>query len=124
MNLEKNHKILPISKFAGHPVYQELHNKCIIRYNDDVKFRQNCNESSAMVLKGYTTHITPSMLDTAAQYILGELPFYMDTPNLLDVNFSFLTYHLSTEFFTNLYQNERGNFISQNQGHVILKFVI
>lgn len=114
-------KIVTISKVSQNPIYCRLYNLCLEKYADDINFQQSCQNASSLVLKSYTTNVTPSMLDMASKYLLGELPFYLDTPQILGVNSSLFVYHESIEFFINLYKNRTQNFVASNQGHLILK---
>ena len=120
---ERHKKTLLISHFSNNPIYCDLYNRCSERYLNDHQFKKTCNDSSAVVLRNYTANIETSILDVAAKYVLGELPFYMDTPKLLNVNSSLLVYHLPISFFTNLYKTNTDNFVAFDQGHLILKFI-
>lgn len=118
---ERKARTLLMSEFYESPVYRRLYDKCSKRYAEDADFKQRCHNASRVVLQHYTDNVTPTMLDTAAQYLLGELPFYIDTPQLLGVNSSIFVYHEYVEFFATFFKSER-YFVGENQGNLALKF--
>ena len=119
---DRRKKVLHISEFSENPVYCALYEKVCKRYDHDVVFKEKCHNSSAIVLKSYALDVTSSALNIASKYLLGELPFYMDVPKMLCVNSSLTVYHQHVDFFANLFINRESNSISDNQGHLILRF--
>ncbi|CAL7961546.1 Cyclodipeptide synthase [Gammaproteobacteria bacterium] len=115
-------KIIALSgKLPENNIYKKLHDVCLERYKQDEAFRQKCMESSKMVLENYGGAVVDSSLDIAINYLLGELPFYLDTPRMLNVNSSLLVYHKAIPFFTDIYQDREKNLIADTQGHLILE---
>jgi len=116
----KNNKIIMVSNFAKNSTYCEIYNACLARYTNDADFKRKCQEASGYVLRGYTSDVSSHLLDIAAKYLLGELPFYLDSPRILSVDSSLLAYHEGIDFFVNLYKNNNSGFVAGNQGHLIL----
>ncbi len=115
-------KIIAVaSKLPENSVYHELHDVCIERYNTDPEFKQNCMLATAVVLDKYVSNVTQSALEIAVNYFLGELPFYMDTPRMLNVDSSVVVYHKPISFFVDLFKDRQLNSIANNQGHIVLE---
>jgi cyclo(L-tyrosyl-L-tyrosyl) synthase len=114
-------KIITISKVSQNMAYCGLYNACLEKYTHDMDFKKTCQAASSMLLKSYTSNVTEQMLDVASKYLLGELPFYIDTPGILGVKTSLFVYHESIDFFVNLYANRRQYFVVDIQGHLVLK---
>jgi len=108
-------------KLPENQVYKDLYNSCLKRYNQDPEFKQKCLAACKEVLKNYTDSISDFVLETAFNYLLGELPFYLDTPSMLGVNSSLLVYHKAIPFFIDLYRDREKNLVATNQGHLILE---
>lgn len=113
-------KIVIIENFLEDKKYLEVYNSVIEKYHNDILFKKNCREATEMVLKGNSSFVTELMIDTAVNYLLWELPFYVNSPKILSVSSSLIVYHKNIKFFTNLYKKREENFISNNQGHVII----
>ena len=121
LNITNSNKLVMISKFSKNHVYHELYDSCLKKYVNETDFKQRCFSASELVLKNYTINIIPSMLDMSSKYLLGELPFYINTPKILGIDSSLLVYHENIEFFVDLYKNRDKNLVDNNQGHLILK---
>jgi len=106
-------------KLPPSPAYSEIRNKFLDKFNTDEDFKKSCMESSKEVLRSYSRDVDNASLEVAANYLLEEIPFYIDTPAMLNVPSSLMVYHKAIPFFTSLYKDRKNNFISFNQGHLI-----
>jgi cyclo(L-tyrosyl-L-tyrosyl) synthase len=119
LKVSVENKIITVSSCSKITAFKELYHICMNRYDVDEEFKKDCTEAASGVLRGYTKNVTQDMLDTSAKYLLGELPFYLDTPKIVGVNTSTFVYHENVDFFTNLYKDRIKNHVSENQGHTI-----
>lgn len=115
-------KIITLSgRLPENHVYDEIYSACLERYNQDPIFKQECLIACKDFLVNYTDIISDAVLENALKYLLGELPFYLDTPKMLRVNSSLIAYHKAVPFFVDLYKDRKKNFVANNQGHLILE---
>ena len=115
-------KIVALSgKLPGGDLFNAIREACRKRYTHDPEFKQKCLSSSKEVIKNYSADVNDAMLEVAAVYLLEEMPFYLDTPGMLDVPTSLMVYHKAIPFFTDLYKDREKYLVSHNQGHLILE---
>jgi tRNA-dependent cyclodipeptide synthase len=120
--IKEDKKIIIIDQFLENDKYMDVYSKVLKKYHEDTNFRKQCRASTRLVLKSKTNEITNTMIDIASNYLLWELPFYIDTPKILSVDTSLLVYHKEITFFTNLYKNRDNAFVVEKQGHLIVHF--
>lgn len=117
---ESLEKIIAMNgKLPNSPAYSDIKDRFLEKFNTDKSFKELCLESSKEVLKSYSKNVDSASLEIAANYLLEEIPFYIDTPAMLNVPSSLMVYHRAIPFFTSLYKERKNNFISFNQGHLI-----
>jgi len=118
---ECQEKIIALSgKLPDGSLFNAIREACTKRYKHDLEFKQKCLSSSKEVIKNYSADVNDAMLEVAAVYLLEEMPFYLDTPSMLDVPTSLMVYHKAIPFFTDLYKDRAEYLVSNNQGHLIL----
>jgi|GEM_PF-1308949 len=119
---EMSRKIALVSSFISHPVYCNLHKICSKLYEEDNSFRNECRNLARAALRSYTPDNEESALDLASGYLIGELPFVLNTPELFEVPSSLMVYHQRIDFFANVYKSTGYGLLSHSQGHIVLKF--
>lgn len=103
--------------------YQHKLHVCEQAYHTHASFRKACHEAARWVLQNHISSeasVTPAMLETAARYLLAELPLFIDSVSIFGQPTSVFCYHQSTAFLQQLYE---GNFpvpVSPGQGFVRL----
>lgn len=117
-------KIITISDhLSKNPIYNQLHQACLKKYDEDSFFKKTCLNVSKIVLSNYTDLITDQKnLEIAVQYLLAELPLYLNTPDILMVPSSLFVYHEKLNFFYDLYNTRTNELLANNQGHLIVTF--
>lgn len=118
------YKVITISDLtSNNTIYQEIHRKCKFKYENDLKFKEECQKASEAIFGSSFNHENEQKkLDIAVQYLLGELPLYFDTPRILGTESSLVIYHQNIDFFVNLYK-VHDELLSTKQGHLIVKFM-
>lgn len=113
-------KILLISHLYENPHYIELYEYCKNLFRSNSSFRDDCLNASEQILLGKTDHITRELLNVSVQYLLEELPVWIDTPYILGIPFSVFVYKDLSEFWCNLF-NKYG-LVSDNQKILVKSF--
>lgn len=92
--------VLQVSDFERNPVYERVRAVATTAFDSDPAFRSACLDMAAKAVldrlrtvHGSSAPITTEQAEHAATYILAELPFFLQTPSLLDVEESLLAYH-------------------------------
>ena len=116
-------KLITISEpLSNNEMYKMIHQKCIDQYKYDPVFKKQCLKASESIFgNSYDPATGDTKLEIAVQYLLGELPLYLNTPEILGVKSSLFIYHDKIDFFVNLYTGHH-KLLSANQGHLIVKF--
>ncbi|EJF94646.1 hypothetical protein ME9_00959 [Bartonella taylorii 8TBB] len=100
-NLEKPFRILDFSQYKQNENYKILKSKAIDLYKTNQKFSELCTKMSiqavgcrAKSVKLSTEEIKGlETTDISIEYIFNEVPFYVNTPCLLNRESSVLAYH-------------------------------
>jgi cyclo(L-tyrosyl-L-tyrosyl) synthase len=88
--------------------YMEFYKLYEQMYENDKNFREGCLLTSKYVLNDKRDLVTVSQEDlyTAVKYFLAELPLYLNTPDILDINSSLFVYKdLPKDFLNKIYNN-------------------
>jgi cyclo(L-tyrosyl-L-tyrosyl) synthase len=115
-------KMITIEASEKNLNYVNLYQACVSKYENDPVFKEKCLSASTFILEKYTNNAGPKMLHESVKYLLGEIPFYLNTPKILNINSSLFVYHEKVDFFTELYSDRTNNLLSDQQGHLILNF--
>ncbi|MEJ8642391.1 tRNA-dependent cyclodipeptide synthase [Streptomyces sp. MS1.HAVA.3] len=90
-------RVRALSEFQSNPVYQLLHRRVLHFLETDDEFRKGC-EKMALHFVGSKLpegeSITDEQLQVCFDYMAAELPFFVDTPSILDVPSSVAAYHV------------------------------
>lgn len=91
----KNIRIFNFLDKKDDETYITLKNKIIKIYSENKEFFYACRNMTYQAIKGKIgeLNITDEIIDNAVKYIFNEMPYYLDTPNLLQVSSSIFCYH-------------------------------
>jgi cyclo(L-tyrosyl-L-tyrosyl) synthase len=96
--------------------YKKIYEECLAQFDQCEKFRNGCMSTSSWILQSYSKHhkIESAETNVAVKYFLKELPLFLDTPSILNVESSLFVYHKIPFFLQSLYLSN--TFISNDQG--------
>ncbi|WP_199563587.1 MULTISPECIES: tRNA-dependent cyclodipeptide synthase [unclassified Streptomyces] len=93
-------RVVSISDFADDPTYRKFKAAGEEAFRADTAFRSSCLEMAQKAIlgrlrtvHGSTEPVSESQAAHAAEYVLAELPFFLETPTVLGVEESLLAYH-------------------------------
>ncbi|WP_406604178.1 tRNA-dependent cyclodipeptide synthase [Bartonella gliris] len=127
-NLEKSFRILDFSQYKQSENYKILKSKAIDLYKTNSKFNELCTKMSIQAVGhraksvGLSTEEIKSLETTniSLEYIFDEVPFYVNTPSLLNIESSVLAYHREWPVGELLLSNEQPLCVDRQQGHGIV----
>jgi cyclo(L-tyrosyl-L-tyrosyl) synthase len=119
--IEAEELIVTISKLTSNSAYNDIHNKCIERFKHDESFKLGCLSTSEKILSSITDDrkIEETSRGIAVNYFIHELPLFLNTPEILGLNFSIFIYHNPPPYLKSMYQTDLS--ICQNQGFMAIK---
>ncbi|HIF0302627.1 TPA: tRNA-dependent cyclodipeptide synthase [Legionella pneumophila] len=121
-DIDANKLIIDMDYLENNEAYIELKKKCYALYNENPEFQKECDQCTGWVLNGHAVkdlHLANENI--AVQYILNEMPLFMDTPSILNTASSLFSYHQTPQFINYLYNDHRKNkFVALNQGYIEL----
>ncbi|WP_233402114.1 tRNA-dependent cyclodipeptide synthase [Marinomonas ostreistagni] len=95
-------RVIKFSDFYESEDYINVRKEVEEAYQNDALFRRSCLDMSRQAILGRLrgvgqdeNHLEEDNIDLALPYIFAELPFYLNTPSILDVSKSTLIYHRS-----------------------------
>ncbi|MGE6333758.1 tRNA-dependent cyclodipeptide synthase [Stenotrophomonas sp. NPDC077659] len=121
-------QLIEFSDHFENTAYKKLRKMAQNEYDEHEEFRTACDAMSdcaiASRVRATTTPSTsplPKPRGVATEnYILTEIPFYLNTPVILDVRSSTLIYHRKWPIGDQLFNNRFRIAIDRNQGHGIV----
>ncbi|MGW5341604.1 tRNA-dependent cyclodipeptide synthase [Streptomyces sp. NPDC004050] len=90
-------RVRALSEFDSNPVYQLLHRRVRRFLETDDEFRRGREEMALRFVGPKLPEgesITAGQLQVCFDYLAAELPFFVDTPSILDVPSSVAAYHV------------------------------
>ena len=114
--------ILTFSQISSNENYKKIYRKCLEQFDQCESFRNGCVQTSSWILENNSKIKNQEKLnfDIAVKYFLNELPFFLDTPSILNVPSSLFIYHEIPKYLELLYSSN--DFISPEQGFLKVKF--
>lgn len=119
---EAQNLIVDMAKLEGNEVYMALKAQGLEVYHRDGLFQSECDKCTNWVLSGHDAR-SWSLKNTsiAVQYVLAELPLFMNTPAILNKPSSLFAYHQTPDFIRYLYtKHSKNKLVADNQGFVAL----
>ncbi|MER7763298.1 tRNA-dependent cyclodipeptide synthase [Streptomyces sp. NPDC097619] len=117
-------RVRGLSEFQEDPVYKLLHRRVLHFLEADPEFRKGC-ERMALHFMGTKVpegeSITTEQLQVCFDYIAAELPFFVDTPSILDVPSSVSAYHVDMPLTEVLYARGGGLRAMRNQAYAVVR---
>jgi cyclo(L-tyrosyl-L-tyrosyl) synthase len=99
-------RVLTSAALSANPRYAALHELARQLFATDPEFRAACLDAGAWVLDRRLppgTAATEAQLLTASNYLLGELPLFLDTPGITGTPESVFCYHQTPRFLRLLF---------------------
>jgi len=121
-------KTLQFSDYEQHPKYQHLKLATQNCYESCDKFRSACINMSAQAIRGRSgsRDKTDDFLDKvnlAIPYIFAEMPFYLNSPEIMQINSSVMAYHRLWPIGDALFAGEFALRVDKRQGHGVVSCV-
>lgn len=120
-------RIFDFSDFGTHPAYLRLHSQVSEAFSRCDKFRTACESMSRQAIHGRArgvaldaTAAEDAHVRVAIPYIFAEMPFYLNSAEMIGVTSSILAYHRPWPIGTGLFSGQFPLRISANQGHGIV----
>ncbi|MFE2166941.1 tRNA-dependent cyclodipeptide synthase [Streptomyces sp. NPDC059447] len=117
-------RVRALSEFQSNPVYQLLHRRVLHFLETDDEFRKGC-EGMAHHFVGSKLpegeSITDEQLRVCFDYMAAELPFFVDTPSILDVPSSVAAYHVRMPLTDVLFARGGGLRATRNQAYAVVR---
>ncbi|WP_019889609.1 tRNA-dependent cyclodipeptide synthase [Streptomyces purpureus] len=116
-------RVRALSEFAANPVYTLLHRRVRHFLATDAEFRKGCDAMVDTFLAPKVAGdapVTERQRTACLDYIAAELPFFLDTPGILDVPSSVSCYHQLIPLTELLYAKGGGLRAARNQGYAVV----
>lgn len=115
--------LLNWARLNGISAYRHKLAECTEQFHLDAQFRDGCLQSSRWVLANHTENdgaISDDALQIAANYLLTELPLFVDSVGILGQSASVFCYHQCPPFLQQLYEGRFVLTVSRDQGFALL----
>jgi len=114
-------RLVTTSELENNTQYNRILESIFSQFENDPDFRTACMNASKAFIKINTSASAKGSANISVEYLIRELPLYLDTPKIVGVQESVFVYHENISFFTDIFVHRENVFLSPNQGHVILK---
>ncbi len=117
--------IINMEFLENNPNYIKIRDYCYTLYDNNVIFRNKCLQCTEWILQGYSqqlNHNNTSDSKLAVNYLLKEMPLFLNTPIILDVPSSIFVYHQTPNLLLDLFSNKLELGSDLNQGFMQLNF--
>lgn len=121
-----NDRIFRFSDFKQNTYYVNMYQKIEGLFNTDDSFKKCCLNMSLQALQSKknnlnsTIEFTNDMLEYSAQYVLVELPFFLNANPIINTYETLMAYHAEWELGTNIINNMFDLKMDSHQGYIIL----
>jgi cyclo(L-leucyl-L-leucyl) synthase len=120
-------RILRFSDFQEHKVYNLIRAQAETLFVNHSEFRNLCTEMSSQAISGRLNAtsqnhrlLTYKNIEIAVKYIFAEIPFFINTPGLLNVGTSLIAYHRPWPISNSLFSGKHPLSVSKFQGFIQL----
>ncbi|MFP7175508.1 tRNA-dependent cyclodipeptide synthase [Priestia filamentosa] len=119
--------ICTFSDFDTQPIYSEMRREIENAFLNQPNFRNACLEMSHAAILGRASgtnmdisSISDEMLNTAVQYVLAELPFFIGAPDILGIEETVLAYHKPWKLGEQIKAEQFSIKMQKNQGYIVV----
>ena len=120
-------RILRFADFEDNPRYRALRTAAEQLYRQEGEFREACRQMARQAIRGRLQALAldgadfgEDQVQTAVRFVFAELPFFIDTPALLEVPESLVAYHRPWPLADCLFSGRLPLAIGPRQGIVVL----
>ncbi|MFP3989479.1 tRNA-dependent cyclodipeptide synthase [Streptomyces sp. E11-3] len=124
---EADTRVVSISEFTNHSTYRKCKAESEAAFQTNALFRSACLEMAEKAILGrlrtvygIVEPITAEQAEHAAAYVMAELPFFLETPAVLDVEESLLAYHQPWELGEKIFAGDFTLLANPAQGYLAL----
>ncbi|MGW7365254.1 tRNA-dependent cyclodipeptide synthase [Streptomyces sp. NPDC054841] len=113
-----------LSEFSGNQVYELLHRRVRHFLGTDEEFQKSCARMVEQFLAQKVSggeSISATQRTACLDYIAAELPFFLDTPGILEVPSSVSCYHALMPLTELLYAKGGGLRATRNQAYAVVR---
>ncbi|WP_424211678.1 tRNA-dependent cyclodipeptide synthase [Streptomyces sp. BI20] len=117
-------RVRGLSEFQDNPVYRLLHRRVLHFLEIDDEFRKGCERMAELFMGSKLREgesITDEQLRVCFDYMAAELPFFIDTPSILDVPSSVAAYHVPMPMTELLFARGGGLRATRNQAYAVVR---
>ncbi|GAA2808608.1 tRNA-dependent cyclodipeptide synthase [Saccharopolyspora taberi] len=115
-------RVSALSEFCTSPVYRELRETVRESLRTDDEIREACELMVDYFLDGKISgRPTPEQLRAGTDYLLAELPFFVDAPRILGVGSSVSCYHSAVPLARVLFSRREGLRAVDHQGYLVVR---
>lgn len=121
---EAKSMLLTWQKLSATKRYNEIFENVQALFTSDSEFKLQCLEASRWVLErrvADTSVLSKEALTLAAQYLLTEIPLFIDTSSIMNVSSSVFCYHQRVAFIEDIYRKAFPVYATENQGFLIVQ---
>ncbi|MDJ0340108.1 tRNA-dependent cyclodipeptide synthase [Streptomyces sp. H10-C2] len=117
-------RVRGLSEFTGDPQYRRLHAEAEAALEHDDEFGAACEEMVRQFLApkiGESAEITDGQRGACLRYIAAELPFFVDTPAIVNAESSVSSYHAEMPLTKVLFARGSGFRATANQAYAVIR---
>lgn len=101
-------RVRALSEFQAEPAYRRARHRVDEALANDPVFSGACVDLVRRYLTGGDPDVPEERVRAGMDYLLAELPFFLDAPTIFDVGSSVICYHLSTPVVEYLTRPDNG----------------
>jgi len=119
-------KILDWDKLSRNEIYQTLYRQTQSSFESHANFKNAVIQTSKWVLQNKVPNVenlTFPVLESAARYLIAEIPLFIDSAAIAGVASSVFSYQQCPDLVKNLYNGLYPLKVSENQGFLLLNAV-
>jgi len=113
-------KILLLSELSKCDKYIEVYNRYVHIFETNAIFREDCLGATKLMLSEKMEDVTDEAIHLSMKYLLAELPLWLETPNVLNIQSSAVIYQVLSFFWGRICYNH--SFLSPKQELIIKRF--
>lgn len=125
--LEAEEMFLGWEKLSKNSRYLNLIQEVQQHFETDTVFRKACLEASKWVLEKKTESVeclSQETLESAARYLLAEVPLFLDAAGIIGAQSSVFCYHQCIPFLESLFHNQFPVKVSPGQGFAVIESIL